>query len=183
MDLSVFDLEEKYKLFFVDCSEYTEEDVGNQILKNISCLDKDKSYCMSCINKDIWRKRAAQIRNFLGIGFCEEFLISLYDRRQEIFEEEIELIRQYEYYFNDMLSILDSNNFQEILKLYDFTENYYCYNFDFLEAQLDQVEQESRGISYIDNRTFDTRKTFDEFFYSQLAFIVSMEGKEKVKKL
>jgi len=183
MDLSVSDLKEKYELFRVDSSETTEEDVGNLILKNLSYLVKDKSYCILSISKDIWHRRVAKIRNFFGIGFEEEFFIELYERDIEIFDEELELIQQYEYYFSQMLDVLDSTNYQEILKFCDFTDDYYCHNFDFLEAKLDQIHQESRGIFYTDNRTFDTRESFDKFFDWQLVNIVSMDGKEKVKKL
>ena len=96
MDLSVSDLKEKYELFRVDSSETTEEDVGNLILKNLSYLDKDKSYCILSISKDIWHRRVAKIRNFFGIGFEEELFIELYERDIEIFDEELELIQQYE---------------------------------------------------------------------------------------
>lgn len=183
MDLSFFDLKEKYELFSVDSREVTEEDVGNQIFENMSSLDNDRSYCISSISRDIWHRRAAKIRNFLGIGFEEEFLIGLYDRDIEIFDAELELIWQYEYYFSRMLEVLNSVNYQEVFRFCSFTGDYYCHNLDFLEAQLDQVEQESRGVFYIDNRTFDTRQSFDEFFDWQLENIISMDGKEKVKKL
>ena len=85
-------------------------------------------------------------------------------------------------YFQLIIDKISNNNYQELLRLSEFTEKHYFSNFDYLISERSNLALYYRGIRTM-NINDDTRKTFKAFFSNKINEFHKEKGVEKHKKI
>ena len=97
-----------------------------------------------------------------------------------ILSEEFDLIDQNMLYCGQIAGIVDSDNYLEIAKMFDFIMYHYANNMQNLESRREGINYARKGIGYIDNRIFDTRSEIDKFVQNRVG---SYQDKKKLEKI
>lgn len=123
----------------------------------------------------------AKIRNFLFFIFEEEE-VEFYDEDNKILEESRSLVNQYKDYFEKIKQLATEENFEKLVKLVDFSADYYNEHIDYLENKRDCLEYYYKGLNFVNNRYEDNRRVVDEFIQDKIDTI-KKENVVKVKKI
>lgn len=129
-------------------------------------VEYEKDYRKELRENKRW-KIEAMVRNFFFFIFAEEE-IELYDEDNDIIQDCIEYIRMFREYYERIRDLATEDNFGELLRLVDFSTEYYSSQMDYYEYLRDSLEILAKGIYVCDPKKEDTRKEFDEFMQKQL---------------
>lgn len=176
---SVEKIEEEYKNFKPK-SNYikTPEDLIDLIDIKIDEIDKDIVEIDQEMKKSEFKKIISSIKN--KILFGEDF--EYYEQDYDLMKEEYQLGADFIEYFRLIIDKISNNNYQELLRLSEFTEKHYFSNFDYLISERSNLALYYRGIRTM-NINDDTRKTFKAFFSNKINEFHKEKGVEKHKKI
>ena len=174
--------------------EYKKYEVHNK--KNIVDLIKFKKYLKKEIHQldsdivliftEIYKNKKWQtdgyIRNSLSFLFAEED-IEYYDADTDILFQFVKLANIQKSYLKSILKVSTSENFKELLKLTEFTTEYYNNHFDYIEVKRNNLELEFQGDRIIKNKYEDYREEFNEFFLETINKLTPHKVVEKIKKI
>ena len=142
--------------------------------ENMITLKKEKQ-----ANKRL--KIIDKIRNFITFNFYDE--TAFYDEDNEILDCCLTLIEKQNDYFLTILEIANDNNFKELLKLMDFSVEYYNKHLDYFEMRRDRLEYAYRGITYSNSSYSDNRETFSNFFSQVINSLKQEKSMAKTVKI
>ena len=125
---------------------------------------------------------AAFFRNMFPFIFEEED-ISFYDYDNELLLQGVALAENQKKYFEIMKQIATEENYKELLKLTDFTTDYYNNHIGFIESGRDILEMNFKGYNMSNSRYKDNRDVFHEFFMEKVNELTPHNIVEKVKKI
>lgn len=148
----------------------------------IDNVDEDIKAYNSELNENKRMQLSAKIRNLLFFIFAEENT-SFYDEDNNIICQILNLMYTNRKYIERIQELITEENFQELLKLYEFIKTYYDSNYEYLDLCRRQLESKTEGFSFIDYSEEDNREVIDEFFYKKLSCITKKEHIEKKKKM
>lgn len=129
-------------------------------------------------NNKRW-KLEVRIRN-LFLSLLNERELEAYDEDTEVLKDMASLDEEYLRNYERIISIATESNFKKLVKLVDFSYEYYLSHMDIYDKQREMLELEIRGIHLISPCPEDKREELDEFVKSK---IKQLEQKVKQKKL
>lgn len=130
-----------------------------------------KSYEKELKENHRWQL-SAKIRNFFYFVFAEEDE-TIYDLDSEILRKCILYTRTMGAYYQRIKRIATDSNYLELVKLVDFSSDYYNAQTDYYDYERDQLDLLVRGIDYYHARYEDNGKPFCEFMDKKIRM---MEG-------
>ena len=125
---------------------------------------------------------AAFFRNLFPFIFEEED-ISFYDYDNEMLLEGVGLASMQKGYLEAMKRIATEDNFKELLRLADFSTDYYNFHIDYIETGRDILEMNFKGYNMSNSKYFDCRSEFHQFFMEKINEMTPHNVVEKVRKM
>ena len=98
-----------------------------------------------------------------------------------LLSEEFDLIDQNMLYCGQVAGIVDSDNYLDVARLFDFIMYHFANNMHNLESRREGINFAKRGIGYIDNRVFDTRCEIDKFVQDRVDYYQDKKKLNKIK--
>ena len=80
-----------------------------------------------------------------------------------------------------MKNIATEENYKELLRLADFSTDYYNNHISYIETQRDVLEMNFKGYNMCNSRYTDNRQTFHEFFMEKINELTPHKVVEKIK--
>lgn len=127
-------------------------------------------------------KLAGKIRNYMNFIFAEEE-VDFYDEDNDIISECILLENKYKEYLKRIMNIANEDNFVELVKLIDFSFEYYKEHIGYLNGLRESLNYSYMGFNYVDARYQDNRIIFDKFFSQIIKKYTPKKAIEKKKKI
>ena len=125
---------------------------------------------------------AAFFRNMFPFIFEEED-ISFYDYDNELLLQGVALAGNQRTYFETMKNIATEENYKELLRLADFSTDYYNNHISYIETQRDVLEMNFKGYNMCNSKYKDKRQMFHEFFMEKINELTPHKVVEKVKQI
>ena len=100
----------------------------------------------------------------------------------EAVEKEINLSNKQAFYFARIAESATNDNFKELLRLVDFSCEYYNKNIEYIDYLRDVYEFQRKGINMYHGGKEDLIEVFDEFMQKQLAKYEKVQEKPVEKK-
>lgn len=146
-------------------------DTDDDIRNYATLLHQNKKWCVE-----------AFVRNLFPM-FFEEKNIEFYDYDNELLEQGIQLSYTQKAYYQALKEIAKENNYKELLRLMDFSFDYYNIHKDYIETAREIVELRFQGISMSNSRYQDNRRPFHEFFMGKISELAPHKIVEKTIKM
>lgn len=128
-------------------------------------------------------KKIKIVASILNVFLFRDEDTQIFDDDNKIVQEEYDLSLTYKGYFESLEDIVTEENYRELLRLADFSVEYYNDHVSYLEVKRDKIDTSDKSYNVHDYRYSDNRKVFDEFFCKKLEEISITKGVEKVKKM
>lgn len=125
---------------------------------------------------------AAFFRNMFPFIFEEED-ISFYDYDNELLLQGVALAGNQRTYFETMKNIATEENYKELLRLADFSTDYYNNHISYIETQRDVLEMNFKGYNMSNSKYKDNRDVFHAFFMEKINELTPHKVVEKVKQI
>lgn len=122
----------------------------------------------------------AYFRNMLPFIFEQED-ISFYDYDNELLLQGVALAGNQRNYFETMKNIATEENYKELLRLADFSTDYYNNHISYIETQRDVLEMNFKGYNMCNSKYKDNRDIFHEFFMKKINELTPHKVVEKIK--
>ena len=107
--------------------------------------------------------------------------MAFYDADNELINEGIQLAYKQKKYFKSIISISKEDNYDELLKLTEFTIYYYNSHVEYIDIKRDILEMYIKGYNMTNSRGKDNRKVFDEFFNEKIKELSTYKEKIMIK--
>lgn len=120
----------------------------------------------------------AKVRNCFFFIFQEED-VDFYEEDDKILEACISYTREFGEFYRKIQSIATKENFEELLKLVDFSTEYYSNQMDYYDYLRDKLETIMKGFQLFNPNYEDSREAFTEFMQKQLLKLGVNSPKEK----
>ena len=126
----------------------------------------------------------------LEIAIKNLFLSPFGMKMEDICDEDNDILKKvaaytasYREFFEKILELADEGNFKELLKLVDFSTEYYNQQISYYESQRDALEYSAQGISFFNSKYSDEQEVFQRFMDKKLSSYNPTKSVEKVKKI
>lgn len=119
------------------------------------------------LKENKWWKLDAMIRNFFFFIFEQEE-VELYDEDSEVLKSCIEVTRKYREFYERIQSIATEENFKELVRLVDFSCEYYEKQMDYYDYLRDSLDLNARGIRMYNSRYEDYKEPFFAFMEEEI---------------
>lgn len=125
---------------------------------------------------------AAKVRNFFLFLFQIEEE-DYYTEDNEILDEILTFMTTYIDYFHQLRENATEENYEKLIKLLDFLNDYYNKQITYYDSKRDALEYKTKGFCYSDSRWQDNRKAIDDFFNCKINKFITEKSVEKSKKM
>ena len=136
----------------------------------------EADYAKELRENRLW-KLEAMIRNFFFFIFQEEEL-EIYDEDTEIVQDCIAVTRKYREYYERIQALATEENFRELVRLVDFSCDYYSSQMDYYDYLRDMLEFNAKGIRMYNSKYQDSRESFDQFMEKRIKAMEEQQGKK-----
>lgn len=122
----------------------------------------------------------AKIRNFFFFIFQEEDT-DFYTEDDRILQECIDYTKLFRTYYERIKQLANGENFAELLKLVDFSTDYYNSQMDYYDYLRDRLEMIMKGFSLYNPNYDDSKEAFTTFMSQKLSNLEARYPQEKTK--
>ena len=174
-------IEKEYKDFNIK-SDYINsiEELEQFLFVGLFDADEEVDIVKKYKKNNYKRIRIGKIYNLFS--FNNKVMIEFFEEDNKILDEFIKLAEDYRDYFANAIESVNKDNYKEILKLTDFSIDYYNQNIAYLEGKRDSLEYLFKGIQYLSGKE-DNRSVIAEFQKKKLQELSNNKEVEKTKKI
>jgi hypothetical protein len=180
---TVKEIEEEYKNF-TPTSNYVESIDDFNVFVEVGILDtlEQERELKKEVKINKIEELKTKIINLFSILFNTIYCIDIYQKDNEILSEIIEFINSYKNNFTRIKEGVTTANYQELVKLIDFSCVYFNNHIDYYDDKRASLEYEIKGIGYSNGRYENNIKVFQEFFDKKVNELCPLQEKTKVMK-
>jgi hypothetical protein len=174
-------------------AEYEKYEIKSNFVTN---LNEFKTFIQIGIDDTLDQKKASKqeiiinlrdsiilkIRNFLLMNPNDD-VFTYINMDNAILDEIIIMTQEYKNNFERLLEIATESNYKELVKLVDFSCEYYNNHINFFETKRDTIEYLFSGFNYYNSKYDDNREVFQEFFNKKINELSPIKNVEKTKKI
>jgi len=180
---TIEEIEKEYEEYKIK-SDFVTDLEGFQAFMIIGIDDTDESIAdtLKEIKLNNRVKLETAIKNF--------FLAPFGMRTEDLCDEDNDILRKvaaytasYREFFERILELADESNFKELLRLVDFSTEYYNEQMSYYESQRDALEYSAKGINFFNSKYSDEREVFQKFMDKKLSSYNPTKSVEKIKKI
>ena len=179
----ISEIEEEFKTYKAKSESVTNlNEFMTYLIVGVDDAEENIKECKKEIKANKRMYIPACIRNLFPLIYEEED-VEFYLDDNELIVRMIRATLTQKDYYEKIMGIVDENNFLELLRLADFSTDYYNEFINYIDMKRTSLESLYKGIRVVNNRTSDNSEVFDEFFIKKLEEITSTKTVEKQMKM